>query len=945
MVRFHVARAIGRVAREQEMCLYGGKGDEKDGKGDGVLSKVGARVAGWKDAVVVRSQKIVSGRREMEERPGSERATVKEGKTKGDGMAAWGDGTVAGGTGAGATGAATSLFVMPAAIRSWSRALLSSASPPSSAFQQRNSDITVAALHALRTLADISDDVACISNDVSRAEPLLRKEIALEALPQLRRVLAASTAAPTHSAGASGSAPASATASSSNSGASTKRRDSDVPSARAAPPGGVRAGKSKEQRETEASDEPPRVNVAEALDAAAAAVKALAELASEDWEMQEQLVAGGGVELMRRLLIGQEYWEWVRGEEEVKWRDENGVLESQLDRGNPNSSSHQHSSKQSKGRKVDSAGGDNSTSESAGSECGKKGLLIGLTAAAPATASAPATAAAPAKSESRTGSQPILMPATRLTTSQSVAATSAAARGGATVVAPAGSATAPADAAGEEGLEAARLNLTKLQRNAARLLAQLSAHPDSWEAIAGDPLLIGWLEQCTTGGVREDAKERSGRGSERVSERKRKMEESRRGREQDDSHHMLLSARGVRSSEQSDSDVEESSRVLCDACVSNKMRSNARKVLSHAAPALHSRKSLQAPAPVAVSTGFTSASGWHDECDVSVPGWHEPGKQFTPSVNRMKSAKALENVPKLGFLFLTPQPCPSLSNLLSALRYALTTHPQTCQSRCRRIYPSGPGQPFHYRQVLYLPRCPSGPSSLSLPLVVSCFFPCMRGHQHSAAAQVGGSESGQEAGADISVLLLHKLVAAGVGERPVVFVTHSMGGLIVKQMLALSRASDLPEIRALAERTTAIVFYSVPHFGSRIADYSWRARAVLRPAPSADCLRMSSPHVEGLNTMLRHMHKQGKIQVLSFAETKVTPLVKTYGGLTLRLEVVPLESAYPGFGEFVVLDGTDHINACKPVNSSDPAYANTLNFLLKIRDATQKNADEENGRK
>ncbi|CAI7927273.1 unnamed protein product [Closterium sp. NIES-54] len=140
---------------------------------------------------------------------------------------------------------------MPAAIRSWSRALLSSASPPSSAFQQRNSDITVAALHALRTLADISDDVACISNDVSRAEPLLRKEIALEALPQLRRVLAASTAAPTHSAGASGSAPASATASSSNSGASTKRRDSDVPSARAAPPGGVRAGKSKEQRETE----------------------------------------------------------------------------------------------------------------------------------------------------------------------------------------------------------------------------------------------------------------------------------------------------------------------------------------------------------------------------------------------------------------------------------------------------------------------------------------------------------------------------------------------------------------------------------------------------------------------------------------------------------------------------------------------------------------------
>lgn len=31
-----------------------------------------------------------------------------------------------------------------------------------------------------------------------------------------------------------------------------------------------------------------------------------------------------------------------------------------------------------------------------------------------------------------------------------------------------------------------------------------------------------------------------------------------------------------------------------------------------------------------------------------------------------------------------------------------------------------------------------------------------------------------------------------------------------------------------------------------------------------------------------------------------------------------------------VLDGTDHVNACKPLNPSDPAYTETVAFLRKL---------------
>jgi hypothetical protein len=181
---------------------------------------------------------------------------------------------------------------------------------------------------------------------------------------------------------------------------------------------------------------------------------------------------------------------------------------------------------------------------------------------------------------------------------------------------------------------------------------------------------------------------------------------------------------------------------------------------------------------------------------------------------------------------------------------------------------------------------------------------------------------------EVSSMLLEKLVAAGIGDRPVVFVTHSMGGLVVKQMLYQAKKQN---IENFLKNTVGIVFYSCPHFGSKLADMPWRMGLVLRPAPSIGELRSGSPRLVELNDYIRHLYKKGRLDVLSFCETKLTPIVEGYGGWAFRVEIVPLESAYPGFGELVVLESTDHINSCKPLSQNDPSYTETLEFLRKLK--------------
>jgi len=207
--------------------------------------------------------------------------------------------------------------------------------------------------------------------------------------------------------------------------------------------------------------------------------------------------------------------------------------------------------------------------------------------------------------------------------------------------------------------------------------------------------------------------------------------------------------------------------------------------------------------------------------------------------------------------------------------------------------------------------------------------------------KVFDSEGSQHSFRELTSKMLKKLSAAGVGQRPVIFVTHSMGGLMVKEMMMQGAESDGDiidkSIQDIVTNTKGVVFFSTPHHGSWIATASWNLFYIRGLKDFVSILR-PGPYLEELNDFFKSFCKARDIPVLSFSESDQTHLM----GLSMvKAEVVPAESAYPGFGDFHVLE-SDHIQVCKPVSESDPSYKKVETFIEKALEERDAGANTTN---
>jgi pimeloyl-ACP methyl ester carboxylesterase len=186
-------------------------------------------------------------------------------------------------------------------------------------------------------------------------------------------------------------------------------------------------------------------------------------------------------------------------------------------------------------------------------------------------------------------------------------------------------------------------------------------------------------------------------------------------------------------------------------------------------------------------------------------------------------------------------------------------------------------------------------------------------------------------------ILEHILKITELSEGEIIFVSHSLGGLITKQILRI--ANDQTARAAAQEflgRISGVAFLATPHLGSDISSLGnqliprviMRGLALLKPSIAAASLSRNDPYLRELNTWYREWVSSRIIRHLVLTETE-----SMYG----VIDVVKQDSADPGLdGVRAIPIEASHENICKPVNKEDDIYIQVKGFVTQKKRANHE---------
>lgn len=173
---------------------------------------------------------------------------------------------------------------------------------------------------------------------------------------------------------------------------------------------------------------------------------------------------------------------------------------------------------------------------------------------------------------------------------------------------------------------------------------------------------------------------------------------------------------------------------------------------------------------------------------------------------------------------------------------------------------------------------------------------------------------------DLATTLADGLISRPYRAENIILITHSLGGLIVKQMLRRCADSADTRFQNLAEKVRAVVFLSTPHQGAQLAT---AFDCILRPFKSkaSQQLAYSGADLLDLSNFFSNFAVRKRIIVRPFYETE-----KTYG-----VHIVDRVTANPNvYGAEPIAVQTNHIDICKPDTNQAPVYLSICELLRAL---------------
>jgi pimeloyl-ACP methyl ester carboxylesterase len=178
----------------------------------------------------------------------------------------------------------------------------------------------------------------------------------------------------------------------------------------------------------------------------------------------------------------------------------------------------------------------------------------------------------------------------------------------------------------------------------------------------------------------------------------------------------------------------------------------------------------------------------------------------------------------------------------------------------------------------------------------------------------------------LSHLATHRLDASA---RPIIFIAHSLGGLVCKDALLLSRSSPEAHIQSIVRSTFAMTFMGTPHSGSALAAWAQIPAKSLGIVKSSNAnllavLQTSSEVLSRIQddflSMLRALVKEeSHIQITCFHETLPLPVL----GI-----IVPRDSAVLSGYQSIPIRA-NHSNMVKFKSANDPGFVGVSGELIR----------------